>query len=117
MSEPERLDYETPDPPPPMSRMCCFAITWAVLTSPAITFFPVAALIRRGGPVALFLARNQWLQYLIFMGLPLAGIFFAVKGVTDVRNSSDLDGEPLGIWAIWIGVISIVIGSRAVGLT
>ena len=99
-----------------MSRTCCFAITWAVLTSPAITFFPVAALVHRGGPVALFLARNQWLQYAIFMGLPMIGIFLGVKGVTDVRNSTRLDGERLGIWAIWIGVISVVIGSRAVGL-
>jgi hypothetical protein len=115
VSDPHHLEYQTPAPPPPkMSKVCCLAITWAVLTSPLITFFPVAAVVNQGGPVALFFARNMGLRYAIFMGLPVIGIFLGVKGVTDVQNNSKLDGRRLGIWAIWICVLSLIFGARIV---
>lgn len=115
--EPQQLDYQTPAPPPPkMSRMCCLAITWAVLTSPLITMFLVDAIINAGGPAALFFARAMWLRYAIFMGMPIVAIFLGVKGATDVQRShAELDGRRLGIWAIWIGVISLVAGAKMVG--
>ena len=115
MSDLHRLDYQTPDPPPPkMSKVCCLSITWAVLTSPLITYFPMAAIVNGGGPVALFVARTMWLRYAVFMGLPVMGIFLGVKGVTDVQRSCALDGRKLGIWAIWICVLSLIFGARIV---
>jgi len=115
VSDPQPLEYQTPAPPPPkMSKVCCIAITWAVLTSPLITFFPMAAIVNGGGPVALFVARTVWFRYAIFMGLPLIGIFVGVKGVTDVQSNPRLDGRRLGIWAIWICVLSLIFGARIV---
>jgi hypothetical protein len=70
--------------------------------------------VNAGGPVALFVARTLWLRYAIFIGMPMIGLFLGVKGVTDVQRSIELDGRRLGIWAIWISVLSLVLGSQAV---
>jgi hypothetical protein len=92
--------------------MCCAAITWAVLTSPVLTFFPMAMIVQAGGPAALFVARTMWLRYAVFMGLPMIGTFMGVKGVNYVKQSAELDGRGLGIAAIWIGVVSLLVGSN-----
>ena len=108
------LPYETPAPAAPrrrVSKTCVAALAWALVTSPIVTFVPADMIVRRGGPVGLFVATSPWLRYFVFMGLPMLGIFIAVKGVTDLKNDPRRRGRALGLAAIGIDVISIMIGA------
>jgi len=93
-----------------MSKTCCAAIVWAIVTSPMLTFIPVGIIAHSGGPLGMSFAHNALLRAAIFLGLPVMGIFIAVKGVTDVRHDPFLRGGGVGIIAIWIDFISLIVG-------